>query len=49
MLFRSVHRRTRAMGVEMPILNEVHGVLYEGKPPLRAVSDLMLRRPIRER
>jgi glycerol-3-phosphate dehydrogenase (NAD(P)+) len=45
---RSVYARTRAMGVEMPILTEVYRVLYEGKPPLRAVSDLMLRELVRE-
>jgi glycerol-3-phosphate dehydrogenase (NAD(P)+) len=41
---RSVHERAHAMGVEMPILAEVYRVLYEGKSPLQAVSDLMLRR-----
>jgi glycerol-3-phosphate dehydrogenase (NAD(P)+) len=45
---RSVYARTRAMGVEMPILTEVYRVLYEGKAPLQAVSDLMLRRLARE-
>ncbi|HTK75401.1 MAG TPA: NAD(P)H-dependent glycerol-3-phosphate dehydrogenase [Gemmataceae bacterium] len=45
---RSVYERTLAMGVEMPILSEVYRVLYQGKPPLQAVSDLMLRRLSRE-
>ncbi|SRR6266566_3381723 len=33
-------------GVEMPITNEVHAVLYEGKPASDAVSELMTR-PLR--
>jgi glycerol-3-phosphate dehydrogenase (NAD(P)+) len=45
---RSVYERTHAMGVEMPILAEVYRVLYESKPPLQAVTDLMLRRLVRE-
>jgi glycerol-3-phosphate dehydrogenase (NAD(P)+) len=46
---RSVHARARQMGVEMPIVSEVFRVLYENKPPLQAVSDLMLRTPVHER
>ena len=30
-------------GVEMPIVNEVNKVLFEGKSPADAVNDLMLR------
>ncbi|MEK6525858.1 MAG: glycerol-3-phosphate dehydrogenase, partial [Nitrospirota bacterium] len=30
-------------GVEMPIVREVCAVLFEGKPPQRAVTDLMER------
>ena len=30
-------------GVEMPIVNEVNKVLFEGKEPAAAVKDLMLR------
>jgi glycerol-3-phosphate dehydrogenase (NAD(P)+) len=29
----------------MPITDEVHAILFEGKPPRSAVSDLMLRDP----
>lgn len=36
-------------GVEAPITSEVHAVLFEGKPPARAVSDLMSRAPKSER
>jgi glycerol-3-phosphate dehydrogenase (NAD(P)+) len=46
---RSVYTRSRTMGIEMPIVTEVYRVLYEGKSPLQAVSDLMLRRPAAER
>jgi glycerol-3-phosphate dehydrogenase (NAD(P)+) len=42
---RSVHQKATAMGVEMPITEQVYAVLYEGKSPLTAVSDLMLRQP----
>jgi glycerol-3-phosphate dehydrogenase (NAD(P)+) len=31
--------------VEMPIVEEVHHILFEGKPPKRATADLMLREP----
>ncbi len=31
--------------VEMPIVDEVHHILFEGKPPKRATADLMLREP----
>jgi glycerol-3-phosphate dehydrogenase (NAD(P)+) len=40
---RSVHERASRMGVDMPITAEVYCVLYEGKDPRTAVSDLMLR------
>lgn len=41
---KSVHARARAMGVELPIMEAVYRVLYEGQPPAAAVSDLMMRR-----
>jgi glycerol-3-phosphate dehydrogenase (NAD(P)+) len=31
------------LGVEMPIIDQVHAVLYEGKDPRRAVRELMVR------
>lgn len=42
---RSVHTRAAQLGVELPITAEVYSVLYENKPPLEAVNDLMLREP----
>lgn len=45
---KSVHERASAMGIELPIMTEVYRVLYEGKPPLAAVQDLMIRRPKKE-
>jgi len=42
---RSVYAKSRKMGLEMPITSEVYRVLYEDKPPLAAVQDLMLREP----
>ena len=42
---RSVHERAVRMGLDMPITSEVYRVLYEGKDPLSAVNDLMLRSP----
>jgi glycerol-3-phosphate dehydrogenase (NAD(P)+) len=33
------------VGVEMPIVNAVHGILFEGVPVRSAVADLMARAP----
>jgi glycerol-3-phosphate dehydrogenase (NAD(P)+) len=46
---RSVRDQSRRLGVEMPITEEVVRILFEGKPPLDALSDLMLRPPKDER
>jgi glycerol-3-phosphate dehydrogenase (NAD(P)+) len=46
---RSVHERATGMGLDLPIVRGVYDVLYEGKPPAAAVSDLMTRRPRSER
>ena len=35
-------------GVEMPIVNEVNKVLFDGKAPAEAVKDLMLRDSVEE-
>lgn len=40
---KSAHDLARAMDVDMPIVNEVYRVLYEGKSPRQAVVDLMTR------
>ena len=45
---RGVRTLARRAGVEMPITEQVYQVLFRGKDPLQAVSDLMLRRPKRE-
>lgn len=45
---RSVHLRAATMGIETPIMSEVYRVLYEDKPPLAAVQDLMIRQPKKE-
>ncbi len=42
---RSVHRLSRERGVEMPITAALHQVLFEGKSPRDAVTDLMERLP----
>jgi glycerol-3-phosphate dehydrogenase (NAD(P)+) len=40
---RSVRFLAREMGVEMPIVEQVYQILYEGKEPRMAMQDLMLR------
>jgi len=40
---RSVHSLARKMNVDMPIVQEVHSVLFRGKDPARAVKHLMSR------
>jgi glycerol-3-phosphate dehydrogenase (NAD(P)+) len=42
---RSVHALARKREIDMPITAEVHQVLFEGKSPRSAVSDLMVRLP----
>jgi len=46
---RSVHDRTRGLGLEMPITTVVYRVLYEGVSPLDGVTELMSRRSGSER
>jgi glycerol-3-phosphate dehydrogenase (NAD(P)+) len=45
---RSVHERAVQLGLHMPITTEIYQVLYEGKTPQAAVSDLLLRAPAEE-
>lgn len=40
---KSVHQIFKKSDVQMPIAEEVYKVLYEGKKPLKAVEDLMMR------
>ena len=40
---RSVYDLGQKYGVELPIVNEVYGVLFENKDPIIATSDLMTR------
>ena len=42
---RSMMELARRHGVEMPITEAVHAVLFEGKDVLQALSDLMTREP----
>lgn len=35
-------------GVDMPITRQIHDILFEGKPPITALADLMLREPRQE-
>jgi glycerol-3-phosphate dehydrogenase (NAD(P)+) len=41
----AVHRLALEHQVEMPISHEIYGLLYEGRPPLEAVRNLMMRDP----
>ncbi|MGB5811296.1 MAG: NAD(P)H-dependent glycerol-3-phosphate dehydrogenase [Polyangiales bacterium] len=43
---RSANALSEKIGVEMPITQEVYAMLYDGKPALEAVGDLM-KRPMR--
>jgi glycerol-3-phosphate dehydrogenase (NAD(P)+) len=40
---RAAHQLARKLGVETPIIDEVHAMLYEGKEVRQAVQDLMNR------
>jgi len=40
---QSVHDLARKVGVEMPIVDQVHAMLYEGRPAREAVTELMGR------
>jgi len=46
---RSVRDKAAGLAIDMPITVEVYRVLYEGKEPLAAVTDLMLREPKSEK
>lgn len=38
-----VHEIASEKGIDMPIVNEIYRVLYEGKSPVQSAKDLMLR------
>jgi glycerol-3-phosphate dehydrogenase (NAD(P)+) len=40
---KSTYELAQKLGVELPICNEVYHVLYENKPPLQAVRDVLTR------
>jgi glycerol-3-phosphate dehydrogenase (NAD(P)+) len=40
---RAARDLAKKHGIEMPIVDEIHQLLYEGKDPKRAISDLMTR------
>jgi glycerol-3-phosphate dehydrogenase (NAD(P)+) len=42
---RATHELARREGIDMPIVAEVHAVLFEGRSPEEAVRQLMLREP----
>jgi glycerol-3-phosphate dehydrogenase (NAD(P)+) len=42
---QAVRQLAREVQVEMPIAEEVHAILWEGKSPSHAMRDLMLREP----
>ena len=46
---RAVRKLSQQLGVEMPITEAVHSVLFEGKDVLHALSELMTREPKPER
>lgn len=46
---KSVFEKSKHMGIELPIVNEVYAVLYEDKSPRAAVEALMQRTPMPER
>jgi glycerol-3-phosphate dehydrogenase (NAD(P)+) len=45
---RSARDLSRKVGVELPICDQVHDIMYEGKSPRRAMLELMTRAPKRE-
>jgi glycerol-3-phosphate dehydrogenase (NAD(P)+) len=40
---QSAFELATAQGIEMPILAEIHSILYEGKTPQKALASLMGR------
>lgn len=42
---KAARELARAQAVEMPIVEEIHAILFDGKPPEEATAGLMLREP----
>ena len=42
---RAAHALAAQSDIEMPIVAEMHGVLFEGRTPREALENLMLREP----
>ncbi len=40
---KSAYECARRLQVESPIIDEVHAILYQGKPPMKSLDDLMQR------
>jgi len=40
---QAAFHRARELGIDMPITEQIHAVLFEGKDPRQAVADLMSR------
>ncbi len=40
---RAVWEKAQSLGIEMPITEQIYLIIYEGKPPQEAVTDLMRR------
>lgn len=45
----AAHQLGRELDVELPIVDQMYEVLFEGKPPVAAIQTLMEREPKRER
>jgi glycerol-3-phosphate dehydrogenase (NAD(P)+) len=45
---RSINDQALERGIEMPITNELYQILFQGKSPRAAVTDLMIRLPKQE-
>ncbi len=46
---RSAHALARKLGVETPVIDHMHAILYEGRAPADVLRDLFLRDPRPER
>jgi len=40
---KSAYECARRLGIDTPIIDQVYGLLYEGKPPVQAMHDLLER------